>query len=70
MKVGVSRLRNSDTALGGFRRALRELAVIVGVEATRDPDLKVFLAALEDKLNDKAYMVSGIGDAGDRYFGT
>ena len=40
VKVGVSRLRNRETSLGDFRRALRELAVIVGVEATRDLALK------------------------------
>ncbi|GAB4174590.1 MAG: uracil phosphoribosyltransferase [Terrimicrobiaceae bacterium] len=34
------------------------------------PDVPVFLAALDPELNDQAYIVPGLGDAGDRYFGT
>ncbi len=34
------------------------------------PNLKIFAAALDEKLNDKKYIVPGIGDYGDRYFGT
>ncbi|PJF20576.1 MAG: uracil phosphoribosyltransferase, partial [Phototrophicales bacterium] len=30
----------------------------------------VFMAALDDHLNDHAYIVPGLGDAGDRMFGT
>lgn len=33
-------------------------------------DITVFTAALDDKLNDDAYIVPGLGDAGDRIFGT
>jgi hypothetical protein len=34
------------------------------------PDIKVFTASLDDHLNEKAYIVPGLGDAGDRLFGT
>jgi len=34
------------------------------------PDIKIYLASLDEKLNDKAYIVPGLGDAGDRLFGT
>ena len=34
------------------------------------PDVKIFSGALDEKLNDKAYIVTGLGDAGDRSFGT
>lgn len=34
------------------------------------PDVDIFLAALDDKLNDQGYIVPGLGDAGDRIFGT
>lgn len=34
------------------------------------PDVKLTLAALDEKLNDKGYIVPGLGDAGDRLFGT
>ncbi|MEX1120082.1 MAG: uracil phosphoribosyltransferase [Terrimicrobiaceae bacterium] len=36
----------------------------------RHPDIPVFLAVLDPSLNEKAYIVPGLGDAGDRYFGT
>lgn len=38
--------------------------------AQRHPDVPVFLAAVDPDLNEKAYIVPGLGDAGDRYFGT
>ena len=34
------------------------------------PDLRIFVAALDRVLNDKAYILPGLGDAGDRLFGT
>ena len=43
-----------------------------GVEKVRNdhPDVDIFIAALDEKLNDHAYLVPGLGDAGDRLFGT
>ncbi|WP_252501939.1 uracil phosphoribosyltransferase [Sporosarcina sp. Marseille-Q4943] len=34
------------------------------------PDIDVYIAALDEKLNEKGYIVPGLGDAGDRLFGT
>ena len=34
------------------------------------PDVNIYTAALDDKLNDHAYILPGLGDAGDRIFGT
>ncbi|HET8898319.1 MAG TPA: uracil phosphoribosyltransferase [Rhodanobacteraceae bacterium] len=34
------------------------------------PDVPIFTAAIDARLNDKGYIVPGLGDAGDRYFGT
>ena len=34
------------------------------------PDVELYLAAMDEKLNDHAYIVPGLGDAGDRIFGT
>ncbi len=36
----------------------------------RHPDIPIFTAALDECLNENAYIVPGLGDAGDRYFGT
>lgn len=43
-----------------------------GVKAVQDmhPDVDIFLAALDEGLNDKNYILPGLGDAGDRIFGT
>ncbi len=34
------------------------------------PDVPLYVAAIDEKLNDKGYIVPGLGDAGDRIFGT
>ncbi|MBR7178822.1 MAG: uracil phosphoribosyltransferase, partial [Oscillospiraceae bacterium] len=34
------------------------------------PDVDIYIAACDEKLNDHAYIVPGLGDAGDRIFGT
>ena len=34
------------------------------------PDVDIFIGALDDHLNDHGYIVPGLGDAGDRIFGT
>lgn len=36
----------------------------------RHPDVDIFVAAIDEKLNKQAYIVPGLGDAGDRIFGT
>jgi uracil phosphoribosyltransferase len=43
-----------------------------GVEKLRHdhPDVKIYAAALDERLNENAYIVPGLGDAGDRLFGT
>ncbi|KRL97380.1 uracil phosphoribosyltransferase [Liquorilactobacillus satsumensis] len=43
-----------------------------GVKAFRQahPDVDIFAAALDDHLNENGYIVPGLGDAGDRLFGT
>ena len=42
---------------------------IAAVQAAH-PDVEMYLAACDEKLNDRAYIVPGLGDAGDRIFGT
>ncbi|NLM51711.1 MAG: uracil phosphoribosyltransferase [Firmicutes bacterium] len=34
------------------------------------PDVRLFVAALDERLNDKGYILPGLGDAGDRLYGT
>ena len=43
-----------------------------GVRAVREahPDVELYLAAMDERLNEHAYIIPGLGDAGDRIFGT
>jgi uracil phosphoribosyltransferase len=48
------------------------IAAPEGVEAMKKahPDVDIYIGALDEKLNDHSYIVPGLGDAGDRIFGT
>jgi uracil phosphoribosyltransferase len=48
------------------------IAAPEGVKAveTAHPDVDIYIAALDERLNDHGYIVPGLGDAGDRLFGT
>lgn len=48
------------------------IAAPEGVEALKaaHPDVDIYIAALDEKLNDHGYIIPGLGDAGDRLFGT
>lgn len=67
------------TALDRIKRAgaknitfLCLLAAPEGILALRKahPDVEIYTAAIDEKLNEKSYIVPGLGDAGDRIFGT
>lgn len=42
------------------------IATVLG----HDPDVRLYTCSIDEKLNDAAYIVPGLGDAGDRIFGT
>lgn len=48
------------------------IAAPEGVKALKEahPDVDIYVAALDEKLDDHAYIIPGLGDAGDRLFGT
>lgn len=48
------------------------IAAPEGIRAVAEahPDVEIFVAAVDEKLNDHGYIVPGLGDAGDRLFGT
>ena len=56
-------------------RAIRFVCVLacaVGIEQLQriHPDVPIITAAIDPELNERGYIVPGLGDAGDRYFGT
>ncbi len=63
--------RLKDSGAGSIRLACL-LAAPEGLNHFCDahPDVPVYIAAIDERLNDHAYIVPGLGDAGDRLFGT
>jgi uracil phosphoribosyltransferase len=66
-------------AVGALKKAgaqrVRFICLVAAPEGVRamlahHPDVPVFAAALDRQLNDKGYILPGLGDAGDRLFGT
>ena len=56
-------------------KSIRFLGIVAAPEGlqalqTAHPDVDIICAALDEKLNENAYIVPGLGDAGDRIFGT
>ena len=53
-------------------RLVNLVAAPQGIEAVRTahPDVDIYVAAVDEGLNENAYIVPGLGDAGDRIFGT
>jgi uracil phosphoribosyltransferase len=53
-------------------KLLNLIAAPEGVRAVQDahPDVPIYVAALDRQLNEKGYIMPGLGDAGDRQFGT
>ncbi len=53
-------------------RMINLVAAPEGIEEvhSKHPDVDIYVAAVDEKLNDHKYIVPGLGDAGDRLFGT
>ena len=60
------------------KRGAKKIKLIIiigapeGVKAVQDahPDVDIYIGALDEKLNENCYIIPGLGDAGDRLFGT
>src|SRR5438105_1348758 len=75
LATGGSGARALDLIKEAGGRNPRMICVVAapeGVKAIseRHPEVQIFTAALDDSLNDRAYIVPGLGDYGDRLFGT
>lgn len=55
-----------------YIRLMSLIAAPEGIRAVQaaHPDVDIYLAAIDEKLNEHGYIVPGLGDAGDRLFGT
>jgi uracil phosphoribosyltransferase len=75
LATGGSAVKTVDILKDWGARRIKFLGLIGAPEGvahmTREhPDVDIYLAALDDHLNEHAYIVPGLGDAGDRQFGT
>jgi len=67
--AALSRVKEEEPASIRF---LCLLAAPEGVEALQEahPDVEIWTASLDERLNEKGYIIPGLGDAGDRIYGT
>jgi uracil phosphoribosyltransferase len=75
LATGGSAVAAIDTLKEWGARRIKFVGVVAsarGIEtvSSAHPDVPLFLAAVDEQLNDAGYIVPGLGDAGDRLFGT
>lgn len=75
LATGASAIETISSLKKRGAKSIRFMCLIAapeGVEKMQEahPDVDIYIAALDEKLNDKAYITPGLGDAGDRLFGT
>lgn len=77
LATGYTAVHGVDTLLrrGAKKESIMFLALVAAPEGLNvffkaHPDVPVYVAAIDEKLNENAYIVPGLGDAGDRLFGT
>ena len=75
LATGGSAIASVDALKKRGAKSIRFVCLVAapeGVKALREahPDIDVYAAALDDHLNENGYIVPGLGDAGDRLFGT
>ena len=75
LATGGSAIHAVDILKRAGCKNIRFLCIIAapeGLDALREahPDIQIYVGCLDEKLNDNAYIVPGLGDAGDRIFGT
>lgn len=82
IKHKISMLRKIETGTNEFRQIVEEIAMLIkamfiiaapkGLEVLQKahPDVQIFIGNLDRELNEHAYICPGLGDAGDRIFGT
>ena len=75
LATGGSAVMTVDALKKRGARAIKFVCLVAapeGVKALREahPDIDIYAAALDDHLNEHGYIIPGLGDAGDRLFGT
>ena len=74
LATGNSAIAATDRLKGAHPRSIRFMCLVSAPEGVRafqkaHPDVPIYSAAVDRKLNDHGYILPGLGDAGDRIFG-
>lgn len=75
LATGVSLIKAIDLLKEKSAKRIIYIGILgtpVGIKNVHDkhPDVEIYLAAVDEKLNENGYIVPGLGDAGDRLYGT
>jgi uracil phosphoribosyltransferase len=75
LATGNSAVAAVDRIKGASPRSIRLVCLVAAPEGVANfhethPDVPIFTAAVDDRLDDHGYILPGVGDAGDRLFGT
>ena len=75
LATGGSAIGALDALKNNGCKSIRLINVIAAPEGVKEvqeahPDVDIYVANLDRELNDHAYILPGLGDAGDRLFGT
>ena len=75
LATGNSMLATIDLLKESGCRDIRAICLVAAPEGvklmeSKHPDVEIFVASLDEQLNDQGYILPGLGDAGDRLFGT
>lgn len=75
LATGGSMIATIDMLKKAGCRSIRALVLVAAPEGiaklhAAHPDVTIYTAAIDEKLNEQGYIVPGLGDAGDRIFGT
>ena len=68
LQLTISLLKNSQINIKGLFLVAAPEGIKILEE--RHPDVKIYVAAIDKKLNSDGYILPGLGDAGDKIFGT
>ncbi|MAL99876.1 uracil phosphoribosyltransferase [Hydrocarboniclastica marina] len=75
LATGGSLVSTIDVLKRAGSREIRALVLVAAPEGVKrvqeaHPDVTIYTASIDERLNDKGYILPGLGDAGDRIFGT
>jgi len=75
LATGGSAVAAIDVLKGYGAKCIKLVNLVAAPEGIEEvhkyhPDVDIYVAAIDEKLNDHGYIVPGLGDAGDRLFGT